>query len=104
MTIYGACQHYDCPLRNNAGHCKVTVCMNEKYNGWCDKEQAIENRRNVNPDEFKKAVEQYRKHHMTNADRIRSMNDEELAHFMANIEPCRESAWLDWLKQEATDD
>lgn len=37
----------------------------------------------------------------TNADRIRSMTDEELAYFMANIEPCRESAWLDWLKQEA---
>ena len=39
----------------------------------------------------------------TNADRIRSMTDEELAEFMANIEPCRESAWLDWLKQEADD-
>jgi hypothetical protein len=40
----------------------------------------------------------------SNADRIRSMTDEELAYFMANIEPCRESAWLDWLKQEAVSD
>jgi hypothetical protein len=36
----------------------------------------------------------------TNADIIRGMTDEELAYFMANIEPCRESAWIDWLKQE----
>ena len=36
----------------------------------------------------------------TNADRIRAMTDEELAYFMANIEPCRESAWLDWLREE----
>ena len=40
---------------------------------------------------------------ITNADRIRAMTDEELAYFMANIEPCRESAWLDWLKQEVSD-
>ena len=40
---------------------------------------------------------------ITNADKIRAMTDEELAYFMANIEPCRESAWLDWLKQEAND-
>jgi hypothetical protein len=38
---------------------------------------------------------------LTNADRIRAMTDEELAYFMANIEPCRESAWLEWLRQEA---
>ncbi len=39
----------------------------------------------------------------SNADRIRAMTDEELAYFMANIEPCRESAWLEWLKQEASE-
>lgn len=38
--------------------------------------------------------------HRTNADRIRTMTDEELAYFMANIEPCRESVWLEWLKLE----
>jgi hypothetical protein len=41
---------------------------------------------------------------ITNADRIRAMTDEELAYFMANIEPCRESAWLNWLKQEVVSD
>ncbi len=51
---------------------------------------------------------------ITNADRIRSMNDEELAEFMwagcDNItqEACKRHAgcvdcWLDWLKEEATD-
>lgn len=37
----------------------------------------------------------------SNGDKIRRMTDEELAYFMANIEPCRESAWLDWLKEES---
>lgn len=56
---------------------------------------------------------------ITNADRIRSMSDEELAGWTANnvdcqycsvrSEWCTESEatckrnWLDWLKQEATD-
>lgn len=44
----------------------------------------------------------YKPKPITNADRIRAMTDEELAYFMANIEPCRESAWLDWLRREAT--
>ena len=39
----------------------------------------------------------------TNADRIRQMSDEELADFMSNCEPCCESGWLDWLKQEVKD-
>ena len=51
----------------------------------------------------------------TNADRIRSMTDEELAVLLSNTEAnfppnCQvgvsvklcETAWLDWLKQEAT--
>ena len=56
---------------------------------------------------------------ITNADRIRSMTDEELAEFMchnvsngtvncafcAAAEFCRmgHNGWLDWLRQEATD-
>lgn len=56
---------------------------------------------------------------MTNADRIRSMTDEELANFVSlccgwtcaecpvgkecNGDECF-STWLDWLKQEASDD
>lgn len=50
---------------------------------------------------------------ITNADRIRSMTDEELARFLdntdgdfpPNVERCSieesEEYWLDWLKQEA---
>ena len=92
MTIYGMCEHYDCSLRNNAGYCQATVCMNSKYNGWGDKETVINNGRNVNPDEIKAAVEQYRTQHMTNADRIRSMTDEELAEWLANEKNC---SWND---------
>ena len=53
---------------------------------------------------------------MTNADRIRSMSDEELAKFIASqrtdcyhcpvkecVDAC-EVGWLDWLKQEASDE
>lgn len=56
----------------------------------------------------------------TNADRIRSMTDEELAEFIANSTSCEtcvvrkggsdgcqntncSTAWLDWLKQEVDD-
>lgn len=53
---------------------------------------------------------------MTNADRIRSMTDEEMAVLLSNTEAnfppnCQngvsvklcETAWLDWLRQEATE-
>ena len=57
------------------------------------------------------------KHKKTNADRIRSMTNEELAVLLSNTEAnfppnypngisvklC-ETSWLDWLKQEAKDD
>ena len=53
----------------------------------------------------------------TNADRIRSMTDEELAQYMGDVQTwggcpnhgarnCTENCadcWLDWLKQEVTD-
>lgn len=46
---------------------------------------------------------------ITNADRIRSMSDEELAHFMemeagrfVSFYPTPAKTWLDWLKMEAT--
>lgn len=46
----------------------------------------------------------------TNADRIRSMTDEELAHFLemkagrfVSFYPSPAKTWLDWLRQEATD-
>ena len=28
------CYHYDCGLRNNAGYCKATVCINPNYATW----------------------------------------------------------------------
>ena len=47
---------------------------------------------------------------ITNGDRIRSMTDEELADWVWGAEtagraygPRGKKAWLDWLKQEATD-
>lgn len=52
------------------------------------------------------------KHKKTNADRIRSMTDEELAKKISGIEsfaitcgsPWSPVKWLDWLKQEADND
>lgn len=41
----------------------------------------------------------------TNADRIRSMSDEEFSHFLFGIQcapASRPKEWLDWLRQEAT--
>ena len=46
----------------------------------------------------------YKKRIITNADRIRSMTDEELAEFFASQSKIGESWWLEWLKQEATDE
>ena len=63
----------------------------------------------------------FKKKPMTNADRIRSMTDEELAEFMFTANGCpmwvseysckedkgcagaKGACWLDWLKQEVTD-
>lgn len=55
---------------------------------------------------------------MANADKIRAMTDEELAEFMeraggcgavfdkqyCNNRKCSETCWLDWLKQESTNE
>jgi hypothetical protein len=57
----------------------------------------------IGPNDCESCKQYHSKYKPSKADRIRAMSDEELAYFMANIEPCRESAWLDWLKQEATD-
>lgn len=70
------------------------------------------------PDDLAQRIANYKREHpITNADRIRSMTDEELAEWMANkaecqycsvrSEWCTESEascrtnWLDWLKEEA---
>ena len=106
MIIHsGQCGHFDCALRNNAGYCQVTACMNPRY------QPSIEN--------IKQAVEQYRQQHKTNADRIRAMSMEEIAELLdvwpnCNLcqayydtcdgpnkdESCKEKL-IDWLKQEA---
>ena len=42
--------------------------------------------------------------HITNADRIRAMSDEEMADFLGNNESYYlryDKSWLEWLKQEA---
>lgn len=42
---------------------------------------------------------------ITNADRIRSMTDEELADFLDETDPVfwNRQTWLDWLKKEVND-
>ena len=46
----------------------------------------------------------YRPKPITNAERIRSMSDEEFSHFLFGIQgvpASRPKEWLDWLRQEA---
>lgn len=81
------CLHYDCDFRNNAGYCKISACVNPKYNN-----QLI----NTNVSKMPQ----------TNGDRIRSMSDEELAdeyiRIYSELPKYSDSwAWLrGWLKQE----
>ena len=105
------CLHYDCTNRNSFGYCKTTACINEHY------QQEQWGGTSNHPE---KAVIKP----MTNADRIRTMTDEELAVSLSGGCPwttdggtppkCREyiadanrscrQCWLDWLKQEVQDD
>ena len=77
-----------CGNKTASGYCATTACINPQYS-------------NIGTAHYGQGVQ---KRIVINADRIRAMTDEELAYFMANIEPCRESAWLEWLKQEANDE
>lgn len=47
-----------------------------------------------------KNFEMYKPKPQTNADRIRSMTDEELAEWIISITEDLTPRWLDWLKQE----
>ena len=95
-----------CGNKTASGYCATTVCINSQYS-------------NIGTVQYGQGVQ---KRIITNADRIRSMTDEELAEFMAlNTDcyycrakdndrcaslattPCGD-IWLDWLKQEADDD
>ena len=105
----GPCTHYDCTNRNSFGYCKTTACINnnymhEQYEVWPTSNQS---ERIV----FKP---------VTNADRIRSISDEELAYFLCDIGECDrrcpakigdcifsdsscKDAWLEWLKSPTED-
>jgi len=80
-----------CGMLNHAGYCSVTACIYlcpTGMGGYINKPT-------------------------TNADRIRAMSDEELAHFLDNTDGCfppnvetcsieeSEQYWLEWLKKEA---
>lgn len=101
-TMSGSpCLHHDCSNRNSFGYCQTTVCINEHY----QQEQFYStNYTNTAIGGEKR----------TNADRIRSMTDEELAtklylftcvHVFDSEVNCKrigcKKCWLNWLKQEA---
>lgn len=98
----GPCLHYECTNRNSFGYCKTTACINPKYS-------------NIGTAQYGQGAQ---KRIVTNADRIRSMTDEELAEFIEYLTNgcdylypkcyasefctsgvCR-NAWLDWLKEK----
>lgn len=91
----GPCLHYDCTNRNSVGYCKTTACINPKYS-------------NIGTAQYGQGVQT---RIVTNADRIRSMSDEELAEFLTKIMWGEERTvqflyatvekWNDWLRQEA---
>ena len=68
----GPCTHYDCTNRNSFGYCKTTACINQNYStDW------IGSTANKAYQVVSKPV--------TNADRIRSMTDEELAELLTAV-------------------
>lgn len=80
------CLHYDCTNRNNFGYCKTTACINPKYS-------------NIGTAQYGQGVQ---KRIATNADRIRSMSDEDLATVLTlvNLGHISYKEYLEWLKQE----
>ncbi len=96
------CLHYDCNNRNNAGFCNTTMCINPRYS-------------KIGSAQYGQGVQ---KQIVSNADRIRNMTDEELAEVFVKKADCYgceikdfcynscncecSKAWLEWLKQEAT--
>lgn len=78
---------HGCTYCTDDFHCKKFT--DEKYTSWCyGKDYPCKGRR------------------ISNADRIRSMSDEELARWLSKADPECEPPdwWLRWLKQEAKDD
>lgn len=106
--MFQQCFHYDCNNRNNAGFCNTTMCINPMYS-------------KIGTAQYGKGVQ---KQIVTNADRIRTMTDEELAEWLElkvwDLPWCNDgtpvddetkicSKWdcvkcaLEWLKQEVED-
>ena len=90
-----------CGNKTASGYCATTSCINPQYS-------------NIGTAHYGQGVQ---KRIITNADRIRSMTDEELAELFwiradcelcPNKEPyCSDDCkkhWLDWLKEEAVSD
>ena len=94
-----------CGNKTASGYCATTACINPQYS-------------NLGTAQYGQGVQ---KRIITNADRIRAMNDEELDKFLGEVQwdvanycggvtqkqeypvPEKRGAWLDWLKQEASE-
>ena len=82
-----------CGNKTASGYCATTACINPLYS-------------NIGTAQYGQGVQ---KRIITNADRIRSMSDEELAKKISGIESFALTCgggwppekWLDWLKREA---
>jgi len=77
-----------CGNKTASGYCATSVCINPQYS-------------NIGTAQYGQGVQ---KRIITNADRIRSMTDEELAEWFDGELPSKPKEWwLDWLRQEAID-
>lgn len=55
---------------------------------------------NIEPKDCENCEQYHSKYKPTNADKIRAMDDEELAEWIISITEDLTTRWLDWLKQE----
>ena len=81
-----------CGNKTASGYCATTACINPQYS-------------NLGTAQYGQGVQ---KRIITNADRIRAMTDEELAHLLHSAEEhlftgnlWNYEKWTEWLKQEA---
>ena len=76
-----------CGNKTASGYCATTACINPLYS-------------NIGTAQYCQGAQ---KRIITNADRIRNMDDYDLAIFLENVS-CKHADtedWLDWLRQEA---
>ena len=83
-----------CGNKTANGYCATTACINPQYS-------------NIGTVQYGQSVQ---KRITTNADRIRSMTDEELAHLLHSAEEhlftgnlWNYDKWTEWLKQEVSE-